>query len=183
MRNTIVLEVASVFLTDFDDKLTAPEFIESKEGGVRVLFNGLDELKDYQKYILSDHDETSESFQRNEVRSKLNLAINQALLDNQVVLDAIKTFADVLFSFVFNAEAHKQDKIVIFNTLIEGVRETTNSWELEESIKESTYELGTLTFNHKLTFYNFAHNQVDFNYEKIKNRLIKELLILKLGLD
>lgn len=103
------------------------------------------------------------------------------MLENQIVLDSIKSFANVLFYFIFNAEAHRQDKIAIFDTLVAGIRETTNSWELENAIQDATYELGVFAFNHKLTFYNYAHNQGDFNYDKIKNRLIKDLTVLKLG--
>jgi len=183
MRNTIVLEVNDVFLTDFDSKLSAPLLIESREGGVRILFSDIDELIEYQKSLQLDQDQTDKPTRQNDVKSKLNLSLNQALRDHQIVLDSIKKFADTLFSFVFGADAHRQDKLVIFDNLVAGIRETTNSWELKESIKEATYELNIPDFDHKLTFYDFAHNQVDFNYENIRNRLIKDLLILKLGLN
>ncbi|TDQ11516.1 hypothetical protein [Pedobacter metabolipauper] len=183
MRNTIIIEANNVLLTDFDSKLLAPAFIESTEGGVRILFDDIDDLKNYQQSLLAGSDQTDETDQKNEIRSKLNALLNKALLDHQMVLDAIKSFAHALFSFIFKADAHRQDKIVIFNTMIEGIRETTNSWELEKSLQESTYELGVPVFNHKLTFYNYAHNQIDFNYEKIKNRLIKDLLVLSMEIQ
>jgi hypothetical protein len=180
MRNIIVIEVDNVFLTDFDSTLSAPALIESKDGGVRMLFGDIEELINYKETIFPDKDTAEETIpQHANVKSKLSLPIYQALRDNQVVLDAIKSFAHTLFSFVFDADAHRQDKIDIFNNLVEAITETTNSWELEKAIHESTYELGVLIFNHKITFYNYAHNQVDFDYEKIKNRLIKDLLLLK----
>lgn len=153
------------------------------EGGVRMLFNNTDELKDYKEQLSLINAETAENEQRNQVISKLNSAFNRALRDEQAVIDSIKAFADVLFSFIFNAEAHRQDKLDIYEEIVRGIRETSNSWELEESIKAATHELGILTYDHRLTFYTYAHNQIDFNYEKIKNRLLKELLILKLGLS
>lgn len=182
MRNTVVIEVNNVFLTDFDSKLPAPALIESSEGGVRILFDNIDDLKNYQESLIAEEGESAEAAQRNEVISKINKSLNQAVRDNHAVVDAIKAFANVLFYFIFDADAHRQDKLMIFEAMIAGIRETTNSLELEDAIQETTYELGVLAFNHKITFYNFAHNHAEYSYEKIKNRLIKDLLVLKLSL-
>lgn len=53
MRNTIVIEVDQVFLTDFTDKVAAPALIESTEGGVTILFNDIDDLSNYQQSLSS----------------------------------------------------------------------------------------------------------------------------------
>ena len=183
MRNTIVLEVNDVFLTDFSDNIPTPVFIESTETGVRILFDDIDELKSYQQTLLAEQDNTAASDESVAVKAKLKSALKTALREHLAVLESITAYANALFHFIFNAEAHRQDKINIFDAMMDEIREAGNSWELEKSIKESTYELGETAFNHKLTFYNYAHNQVDFNFEKIKSRLIKDLMVLKISLD
>jgi len=183
MKNTIELEITDVFLTDFSTIMPAPALIESMEVGIRVLFNDINELKKYQETLLLLQNASDEHTQQNQLISKLNSGLNQALLDNQTILESINAFAEALFSFIFSAEAHRQDKITIFETMVEGIRESTNSWELQDSLKISTHELGIFAFDHRLTFYNFAHNQTDFNYDKIRDRLLKDLAILKLELN
>ncbi|WP_316787714.1 hypothetical protein [Pedobacter frigoris] len=183
MKNTIILEVKDVFVTDFSINLPAPPLMESMEGGIRILFNDITEMKKYQEALLLLQDQQDENIQQKQAIAKLQSVFNHTLLDNQIVLDSIKAFAGALFSFIFNAEAHMQDKIIIFEAMVQDIRESTNSWELEKSLRSSTHELGILPFDHTLTFYNFAHNQIDYNFGKIKDRLIKELTILKLGLN
>jgi hypothetical protein len=182
MRKQILLEVNDIYPSDFHS-FPAPQMMESMEGGVRILFNNTDEMRGYQQQIQVVADLGPENQQHNQAVGRLTLAFNRVLLDEQRVIDSVKAFARALFAFIFNAEAHRQDKLAIYEAMVSAIRETTNSWELDKSIKASTYELGILTYNHNLTFYNYAHNQVDFDFEKIKERLLKELLILKLSLD
>jgi hypothetical protein len=182
MRNTIVLEVDDVYLNDFDNKVSAPELIDERTGGVTILFNDIEELKAYRDQISAAEDESLAESDRNKAKVKLIPVLNKAMRENQVVVDAIKSFAQAVFGFIFNAEAHRQDKLAIFETVLADIREATNSWELETAIQEGTFEIGIPEFNHKITFYNYAHNQIDYDFQKIKNRLIKDLLMLKVSL-
>jgi len=181
MRNSILIEISDVYISDFDNKLKAPEFIESTPEGVRILFYDIDALKQYQDSLLLADEQLEELDQPVGAKGKINKALINALQDNQVVLDSIKAYAKALFQFVFKREGHRQDKLVILNDMLTGMQETTNSWELENAVRESTYELGDLVLNHNLTFNTYAHNAIDYNFEQIRNRLITELQVLKTG--
>lgn len=180
MRNSILIEVSDVAVHDFDSAVPVPELIENMEGGVRIFFNDIEEVKTYQDSIKIEDEQSAD--QPNEVKQKINAELTKAIEDNKVILDSIKAYAKALFQFVFKREGHREDKLVIVNDMLEGILKSANSVELEQSVREATFELGVLVLNHNLTFYFYAHNDVDYNFEKIKNQLLKELEILKLNL-
>lgn len=182
MRNSILLEISDVNINDFDSKLQVPEFIESMDGGVRILFYDIDAVKHYQDSLLLGNDQPGGLDHKNEVKDKINNELIKALDDNQVVLDSIKAYAKALFQFVTKREGHRQDKLVILDDMLTGMQEATNNIELEKSVKEATYELGTMVLNHNLTFNIYAHNDVDYNFEQIRDQLINDLTVLKTGL-
>lgn len=182
MRNTIVLDVDGVYTTDFNQKLSAPELMESREGGITILFNDIEELKAYRDHLPAQEEGAIANEQEAAVKAKLISSLNKVMRDNQSVLDATKAYAQAVFAFIFNAEAHRQDKLLIFESMIAEISDSSNSWELEKAIQDSTFELGIPEFNHKITFYNYAHNEADYSFEKIKSRLMKDLLGLKLSL-
>lgn len=186
MRNNIIIEIGGVYLSDFDNKLPSPVLIEDMDGGVRVLFNDISELNHYQDSLFEgDQSEglaEAADDQRKEVKEKINKELNKALSDNKAVLDAIRAYAKALFSFIFKGEGHRQDKLFIVDAILTGIQDSANSLELGASIKEATYELGTLVLDHRLTFYNYAHNDVDYDFDKIKAQLTRELNELKTSL-
>jgi len=182
MRNSILLEINDVHINDFDQKLQVPEFIENMDGGVRVLFYDIDALKQYQENILSGDDQADGLDEKRELKNKINAELVAALNDNQVVLDSVKAYAKALFQFVTKREGHRQDKLVILDEMLAGMQEALNNWELDKAVSEATYELGTVVLNHNLTFNTYAHNDVDYNFEQIRNQLIIDLTALKNGM-
>ena len=182
MRNSILLEIKDVKITDFDQKLQAPEIIESMDGGVRVLFYDINAVKHYQDSLLSGDNSAEVPDHKNEVKTKINIELIKALDEHQAVLDAIKAYAKALFQYVTKREGHRQDKLVILDDMLASMKEAKNNWELEKSINEATYELETMVLNHNLTFNTYAHNDVDYNFELIRNQLINDLTALKAGL-
>jgi hypothetical protein len=182
MRNSILIEISNVDINDFDNQLPAPEFIESMADGVRILFYDIDALQQYQDRLLTGDGDKEEGTAHNDIKNRVNDELIKALDENQVVLDSIKAYAKALFQFIFKREGHRQDKLVILDDMLAGMQETTNNLELEQAVKDATYELGTVLLNHNLTFNTYAHNDVDYNFEYIKNQLIKDLNALKTGL-
>lgn len=178
MRNSILIEISDVYVSDFDDKLLAPEFIESMEGGVRILFHDINGLNEYQDSILIEN-ESDEADLKNEAKVKIKKELSRALHANQAVLDAIKVYAKALYSFVFKGDGHRKDRLFIFDTMVAGIEESTNSWEFEQAIVDATFELGPLALDRRLTFMNYAHNSIDYNFDKIKDRLISDLQQLR----
>jgi len=179
MRNTIEIIVENIGLSDFNSKLPAPALVEENGGGVLILFSDMDELSTYANSLILPVDQSDEHLR---ARTALQKALDKVLDENQVVIKSIKAFAKSLASFIFDAEAHREDKLAIFDSLLENIRTCLNSWELESAIKDSIFELGVQTFDPRLDFYQYAHNEADFNFEQIKNRLIKDLLTIRLGL-
>jgi len=182
MRNSILIEISDVNINEFGQQLPAPEFIESMPGGVRILFYDIDALKSYQDSLSIEENQQEEAELKADVKRKVNNELIIALEENQIVLDSIKAYAKALFQFIFKREGHRQDKLVILDDMLEGIQETTNNMELDKAVKDATYELGTVVLNHNLTFNNYAHNDVDYNFEHIKKQLIKDLNALKTAL-
>jgi hypothetical protein len=71
---------------------------------------------------------------------------------------------------------------MILDTVIADVQESDNSLELQKAVIDATFELGDLSKNDKSKFDDFAHNESDFYFDKIKNELLKELTDLRAGL-
>lgn len=178
MRNSILIEIGDVYLSDFDNKLLAPEFIESMEGGVRILFHDINGLNQYQESILIESG-SDEADPKNETKAKIKKELNRALHANQAVLEAVKAYAKALYSFVFTGDGHRKDRLFIFDTMLTGIKESTNSWELEQAIADATFELGPLALDRRLTFMSYVHNSIDYNFDKLKDRLIGDLQQLR----
>jgi len=181
MRNNILIEIRDVTINDFSGGVPSPEFLEEMDGGVRILFNDITELKQYQDSLLAGNTEDAVE-DSNTVTQRINTELQKSLDDNQVVLDSIKAYAKALFQFVTKREGHRQDKLIILDEMISGMPESSNNWELENTIKEAAYELGTMVLNHNLTFSTYAHNDVDYNFDQIRNQLVKDLTDLRTGL-
>lgn len=182
MRNSILIEISDVDINDFDGQLPVPEFIENMPGGVQILFYDIDAVKQYQNSLSAGNGSGEEVVEPTEIINKINAELSKALDENQVIVDAIKAYAKALFQFVVKREGHRQDKLVILEDMLAGMQEAANNIELEKAIKESTYELGAVVLNHNLTFNTYAHNDVDYNFEQIKEQLIGDLNVLKAGI-
>lgn len=181
MIKDIIIEVEGVQLADFNTKLVAPPYTEATESGISVLFNDVDELKSYH-HSLTSQDDAGDDGQSSAVRNKIAAAVKKALRRNETVLDAIRTYAEALFSFIFNADAHRKDRLMILDTVIADVKESSNSLELQKAVIDATFELGDLSKSDKSKFYDYAHNEADYYFDKIKDSLIKELTDLRKGL-
>lgn len=181
MRNSILIEISEVDINEFNNKLLTPEFIEAMDGGVRILFHDMNSLNEYQASLKQPED-TEETDPQDEVIAKVNKALNNALNANRAVLDSVKAYAKALYSFVFTGDGHRKDRLFIFDTMVADIEESTNSWELEKAVADATFELGPLALDRRLTFMNYAHNIVDYNFDKLKDQLIGDLKQLRLKL-
>lgn len=177
MRNSIAISIDGVSTSNFGNKIPAPQFIEDNEEGVTFLFDDINELRQY-KDSLPEDDESETSV----LLGKINKELNKALLDHKIVLDAIKEYARGLFSFIFTGEGHRNDRQHIFEDVLAGIEESSNSWELEQAVKDSTFELGVLALNHKSRFMSFAHDHQVYNFNKIREKLLSDLKELRLTL-
>jgi hypothetical protein len=177
MKNSIAISIDGVYLGDFDKKIPAPQFIEDNEDGVTFLFDDINELRQY-KDSLPEDDESEASV----LIGKINKELNKALSDHKIVLDSIKEYAKGLFQFIFTGEGHRNDRQHIFENVIAGIEESSNSWELEQAVKDSTFELGVFALNHKSRFMSFAHDHLVYNFDKIKEKLLSDLKELRLAL-
>jgi hypothetical protein len=182
MRNSILIEVKDIALADFTNKLPLPDLIEDMPGGIRIFFNDIEEVAAFQQQIAVEEAPLEVANPENKIKEKINAELIKAIADNCVILESVKAYAKALFQFIFKREGHRQDKLVILHDMLAEILKSSNSIELEQAIKAATFELGPLLLNHNLTFYFFAHNDVDYNFEKIKNQLLKELEIQKLKL-
>jgi hypothetical protein len=180
MIKDIIIEIEGVYITDFNEKLIAPPYTEATENGISLLFNDVDDLKGYHTSLVSEDDQADH--QSDGIKAKIASAVKKALRRNETVLDAIRTYAESLFSFIFNADAHRKDRLMILDTVIADVQESTNSLELQKAVIDATFELGDLSKTDKSKFYDYAHNQADYYFDKIKDSLIKELTNLRKGL-
>jgi hypothetical protein len=178
MIKDIIIEIDGVYITDFNTKLVAPPYTEGTENGVSLLFNDVDELKSYHSSLISQEDAEESDV----LRGKIAGAVKKALRRNETVLDAIRTYAESLFSFIFNADAHRKDRLLILDTVIADVQESGSGLELQKAVIDATFELGDLSKNDKSKFYDYAHNEGDYYFDKIKDSLIKELTDLRKGL-
>lgn len=173
MRIEIEVPVAGVYITDFD-QIAAPAFLEESEDGVKLSFLGIEALKSYQSELLVEDEEAG--FEgRNEIRAKIKKELKKAISENLSIMDSIRNYAEALFTFVYDREGHREDKKQILNNLIENITFTENGLELEEAVKESTYELGPLVLSYKLTFKNYSFNTLDFDFQAIKAQLVADL--------
>ncbi|WP_367866320.1 hypothetical protein [Pedobacter sp. WC2423] len=173
MRIEIEVPVAGVYITDFD-QIAAPAFLEESEDGVKLSFLGIEALKSYQSELLVE-DEAAGFEGRNEIRAKIKKELKKAISENLSIMDSIRNYAEALFTFVYDREGHREDKKQILNNLIENITFTENGLELEEAVKESTYELGPLVLSYKLTFKNYSFNTLDFDFQAIKAQLVADL--------
>ena len=174
MIKDIIIEIEGVYITDFNTQLVKPPFTEATEEGISMMFTDIDELKSYHESLLPADGE-----QPNEIKSKVAAAIKKALRSNKNAMEAIRTYAESLFSFIFNADAHRKDRLLILDTLIADVQESGSSLEMQKAIIDATFELGDLSKNDKSKFFEYAHNEVDYYFEKIKAELVKELTGLR----
>jgi len=177
MRLEIEVPVSGVYIKDFD-KVAVPAFCEETEDGVKLSFLGIDALKDYQAELLIN-DEEAGFEQRNEIRAKIKKELKKAISEHLAIMDSIRAYAEALFTFIYDREGHREDKKQILNSLIENITFTENGMELEESVKESTYELGPLVLSYKLTFKNYSFNNLEFDFQAIKEQLVADLENLK----
>ena len=173
MRIEIEVPVAGVYISDFD-QIAAPAFLEESEDGVKLSFLGIEALKSYQSELLVE-DEAAGFEGRNEIRAKIKKELKKAISENLSIMDSIRNYAEALFTFVYDREGHREDKKQILNNLIENITFTENGLELEEAVKESTYELGPLVLSYKLTFKNYSFNTLDFDFQAIKAQLVADL--------
>jgi hypothetical protein len=181
MIKDIIIEIEGVYITDFNEKLLAPPYTEATEGGISLLFNDVEELKSYHTSLISEDDAEADD-QSNGIKAKIASAAKKALRRNEAVLDAIRTYAESLFSFIFNADAHRKDRLMILDTVIADVQESTNSLELQKAVIDATFELGDLSKSDQSKFYDYTHNHADYYFDKIKDSLLKELTDLRKGL-
>jgi hypothetical protein len=181
MIKDIIIEIEGVYITDFGTKSPRPLFAEATEGGISMMFTDIDELKSYHDSLLPQEDPEGDE-QPNEIKSKIAAGVKKALRTNRNVLDAIRTYAESLFSFIFSADAHRKDRLLILDTLIADVQDANNRLELEKAIIDATFELGDLSKIDKSKFYEFAQNEADYYFDKIRDELVKELTDLKQGL-
>lgn len=177
MRIEIEVPVAGVYIADFD-QIAAPAFLEESEDGVKLSFLGIEALKSYQSELLVE-DEAAGFEGRNEIRAKIKKELKKAISENLAIMDSIRNYAEALFTFVYDREGHREDKKQILNNLIENITFTENGLELEEAVKESTYELGPLVLSYKLTFKNYSFNTLDFDFQAIKEQLVADLANLR----
>ena len=173
MRIEIEVPVAGVYISDFD-QIAKPAFLEESEDGVKLSFLGIEALKSYQSELLVE-DEAAGFEGRNEIRAKIKKELKKAISENLSIMDSIRNYAEALFTFVYDREGHREDKKQILNNLIENITFTENGLELEEAVKESTYELGPLVLSYKLTFKNYSFNTLDFDFQAIKAQLVADL--------
>lgn len=182
MRILIGLEVIGVKTTDFDRQLLAPELIEATEDGVLLSFLGIDELKAYQQALmaaeLAEEDEL-----RNGIREKIDTELNKAVLENQVILKSSRLYAEALFNFIYDCDAHREDKRNILDTLVTDFAAVTNDWELEIAIQQATFELGVFMPDKRLTFRSYSQNSSDFDFNSLRDQLISDLNAKKLSLS
>ncbi|RAJ37082.1 hypothetical protein [Pedobacter cryoconitis] len=173
MRIEIEVPVTGVYIADFD-QIAAPAFLEESEDGVKLSFLGIEALKSYQAELLVE-DEAAGFEGRNEIRAKIKKELKKAISENLAIMDSIRNYAEALFTFVYDREGHREDKKQILNNLIENIGFTENGLDLEEAVKESTYELGPLVLSYKLTFKNYSFNTLDFDFQAIKGQLVADL--------
>lgn len=173
MRIEIEVPVTGVYIADFD-QIAAPAFLEESEDGVKLSFLGIEALKSYQAELLVE-DEAAGFEGRNEIRAKIKKELKKAISENLAIMDSIRNYAEALFTFVYDREGHREDKKQILNNLIENIAFTENGLDLEEAVKESTYELGPLVLSYKLTFKNYSFNTLDFDFQAIKGQLVADL--------
>lgn len=178
MIKDIIIEIEGVHLTDFNTKLVQPPYTEATENGISIMFTDVEELKSYHNSLVSQDD----AEQPDEIKTKIAAAVKKALRRNETVLDAIRTYAESLFSFIFNADAHRKDRLMILDTLIADVQDSNSGLELQKAVIDATFELGDLSKNDKSKFYDYAHNEMDYYFDKIKAELLKELTDLRSGL-
>lgn len=181
MIKDIIIEIEGVHLTDFNTKLVQPPYTEATENGISMMFTDVEELKSYHSSLLSLQD-SEDTEQPTVTNTTIAAAVKRALRRNETALDAVRTYAELLFSFIFNADAHRKDRLLILDTVIADVQEANDGLELQKAIIDATFELGDLSKNDKSKFYDFAHNEVDFYFDKIKAELLKELTDLRSGL-
>lgn len=173
MRIEIEVPVPGIYRADFN-QIAVPAFLEESEEGVKLSFLGIEALKSYQAALLTADEETG--FEgRNETRAKIKKELKKAISEHLSIMDSIRTYAEALFTFVYDREGHREDKKQILNNLIENITFTENGLELEEAVKESTYELGPLVLSYKLTFKNYSFNTLDFDFQAIKGQLVADL--------
>ncbi|MBB6272191.1 hypothetical protein HDF26_002648 [Pedobacter cryoconitis] len=173
MRIEIEVLVSGIDIKDFD-QIAVPAFYEEIEDGVKLSFLGIESLKNYQAELLVA-DEAAGFEQRNEIRAKIKKGLKKAISEHLGVMDSIRAYAEALFTFIYDREGHREDKKQILNNLIENITFTENGLELEEAIKDSTYELGPLVLNYRLTFKNYSFNNLEFDFLAIKEQLIADL--------
>ncbi|CAM4309153.1 hypothetical protein SAMN06265348_110241 [Pedobacter westerhofensis] len=181
MIKDIIIEIEGVHISDFNTELPEPPFTEATEGGISIMFTDIDELKSYHSSLVAQDDAEGDAAPK-PLQVKIAAAVKKGIRRNEMVLDAIRTYAESLFSFIFNADAHRKDRLMILDTVIADVQESDNSLELQKAVIDATFELGDLSKNDKSKFYDFAHNESDFYFDKIKNELLKELTDLRAGL-
>ncbi|MBB6501846.1 hypothetical protein [Pedobacter cryoconitis] len=177
MRVEIEVPVPGVYINDFD-KIAVPAFMDEVEGGVTLSFLGIEALKSYQSELLT-HDEAEGFEQRNEVRARIKKELKKAISENLAIMGAIRDYAEALFTFIYDREGHREDKKRILNEVIQNINTAGDGQELEEAIKESTYELGPLVLSYRLTFRNYSFNTIDFDFPAIKSQLTADLENLK----
>lgn len=180
MIKDIIIEIEGVQLADFNAGFKAAPYTEETESGISLLFNDVEELKSYHNSLVSKDDTAGE--EKNDTKAKVAAAVKKAMRRNEAVLDAVRTYAEYLFSFIFNADAHRKDRLLILDTVIADVQESNDSLELQKAVLDATFELGDLSKNDKSKFYDYVHNQADYYFDKIKESLITELTDLRKGL-
>lgn len=180
MKKDIIIEIAGVYLTDFDTQLVAPQYTEDIETGIIVMFPDMDGLNSYHTSLQSDTDAEGDGH-KEVVKDKIIGGLKKVLYHNQIVHDEIRNQADLLVEFIFNSEAHRQDKLMILDTMIADIKEANDSWELQKAIRDATFELGEITENPKSNFYEYASNENEYYFDKIKDKLIQELTDLRTG--
>lgn len=182
MTKDIILEINGVYINDFDTNILAASQIQSVDGGVLVHFSEIEGLIQYKNSLLLEDDTLEGSEQRKEFRGKINSVLNKALRAHYGALDAIKSYAETIFYFVLEGEGHREDKKLIYNTMLADIELSANGWELDKAVRDATFELGILSGVQQLAFDKIAQDEVNYYFDKMKAQLIVELKVLLTGL-
>lgn len=183
MRLKTEVDVIAVYTTDFDTLLPVPAAIEGQEsisaieGGVKLTFSGIDSLMNYTE-LLKEEDSV-EAEQKDSAKDKVKKELKRAIREYHSVLESTRAYAKRLFDFIYDTDAHREDKRNILNELIENIIPSENDAELEQAIQDATYELGPLPLDYKSTFRNYSRNYEEFDFLQIRDLLVKELNALK----